>query len=169
MNHFKKAAFFALTVFACVVCKNSYASSVSQCAHSDEMGAINARVLQTELMVGALSCGQSKEYNQFVMRYREDISKNSANMRSYFTRVYKGSADSQIDRFVTRLANDTSMTVRSGKSADFCSYTKDKYGKVLGSGKANLSNIGDEKRYAQVHKISKCDQTAQINLNKKNK
>ena len=41
------------------------------CASDTDLAALNARVLQTELMVAALSCDEKQRYNSFVTAYRE--------------------------------------------------------------------------------------------------
>ena len=40
------------------------------CASERDLAALNTRVLQTELMVAALSCGEKQRYNTFVTTYQ---------------------------------------------------------------------------------------------------
>jgi hypothetical protein len=42
------------------------AAAAGTCSLPNEQAAIDARVLQSELMVGALSCGHQSQYNAFV-------------------------------------------------------------------------------------------------------
>ena len=52
-------------VLAAIVAPGTASAKGPVCAKSQELAALEARVLQTELMVGALTCGQSQRYNDF--------------------------------------------------------------------------------------------------------
>jgi hypothetical protein len=48
-------------------------SSRSTCANDRELAALNARVVQTELMVAALSCEERTRYNEFAMSFQSRV------------------------------------------------------------------------------------------------
>jgi hypothetical protein len=76
--------------------------------------ALNARVLQTELMVAALACGEEKRYNAFVTTFRREIAAQASSLRRLFSRAYGPAGTRQLNAFVTRLANDASVRGAAG-------------------------------------------------------
>lgn len=92
----------------------------ASCASKRDMAALNSRVLQTELMVAALTCDQHADYNFFAKHFRQALMKHGTNLRAMFSRTYGGAANRRLDAFVTRLANDASqrtMQLRQGYCA----------------------------------------------------
>lgn len=94
-------------------------ASAQACNASQDQVTLNVRELQSHLMVAALSCGYQQQYNQFVTKFQGDLAKNGSALTSYFSRQYGGSAKSQLNSYVTRLANDASR-VSMGNRRDFC-------------------------------------------------
>ena len=93
------------------------AAAAAACASSRDMAALNTRVLQTELMVAALTCGHRENYNSFATQFQQTLVKHGKNLRAMFRRTYGGLANKKLNSFVTRLANDASqrsMTLRQG-------------------------------------------------------
>ena len=90
-----------------------------KCAKNTEATALRTRMMQTELMVAALSCNQKTEYNDFVVHFRPELKQHGSALQSYFRRTYGKSGTSQLNTFTTRLANEVSQ--RSMKDiAAFC-------------------------------------------------
>ena len=87
----------------------SNAAQAQNCAAPDDVQALQVRVLQTELMVAALSCQQQDPYNAFVIRFQPTLAVHGKALKSFFKRIYGGSATAQLDDFVTRLANEASL------------------------------------------------------------
>lgn len=86
-----------------------------------EREAINFRLLQTELMVAALSCGRNdfkSKYNNFVVRFGPALRRNGRTLRAIFRRAYGHNGRRRLDTYVTRLANEAS--VRSMENTRFC-------------------------------------------------
>ncbi len=97
-----------------------------------EREAINFRLLQTELMVAALSCGRDdfkSKYNTFVVRFRPALRHNGRALRAIFRRAYGHNGKRRLDKYVTRLANEAS--VRSMENASFCETAGRKLNAVL--------------------------------------
>ena len=91
------------------------------CINGTEEGTLQFRLIQTELMVAALSCrgaGYDQRYASFVNRYSSALNVNGRQLQSYFRKYYGGSATSTMDRYVTAIANDASQ--RSMTQANFC-------------------------------------------------
>ena len=108
-----------LTVLTCVATP----------AIAQSMGALNAieaeafafRRLQSELMVAALSCRDSrhhKHYNTFVKRFRPALKTNARVLKAYFNRLHGPMATRKLDDYITQLANEASLA--SMGDANFC-------------------------------------------------
>lgn len=93
------------------------------CMTASERTAWHMRVLQTQMMIGALQCrgrraaGQREGYNRFVLRYRPVLKTQSAVFVA-FIRRWAGSVSHPVDREVTRIANRLSLAAQA--KPDFC-------------------------------------------------
>lgn len=102
------------------LCGSSQASQ-AQSLNAREQAALDVRYLQTELMVAALSCGRTdfhQHYNVFVAKFGKSLKQHGAMLKSYFNREYGKQGGTQMDRYVTRLANEASL--RSMQQTSFC-------------------------------------------------
>lgn len=102
------------------VCGSSHLA-LAQAANAREQAALDVRYLQTELMVAALSCGRPEyhqHYNVFVSKFGNSLKQHGTMLKSYFTREYGKQGITQMDRYVTRLANEASL--RSMQQPTFC-------------------------------------------------
>lgn len=85
---------------------------------------MRVRVMQTELMVAALSCRAvpgrdfTGQYNAFVQRHGDKLVSHGRVLQSYFQSRYGEQYRRKLDAFITALANDASR--RSMNSATFC-------------------------------------------------
>lgn len=78
------------------------------CARPHEKVALESRVLQSELMVAALSCGQAAEYNAFVRKFQPELFRRGLALKDYFARLHGRGGEQQMNRFVTVMANEAS-------------------------------------------------------------
>ncbi len=85
------------------------ASATTSCARPHEQEALNARVLQTELMVAALACQDQASYNSFVTKFRSELVEHGRLLRGYFERSQGGGGAKSLNALVTRLANESSQ------------------------------------------------------------
>ena len=83
--------------------------AATACATPKDLAALNARVLQTELMVAALTCGEKARYNAFVMGFKSVLGDHGQSLRALFTRVHGAGGKRRLNGFVTKLANDASQ------------------------------------------------------------
>jgi hypothetical protein len=115
----RHAALFAAAAVAALC---AFASpGAAQPLNAREQAALDVRYLQTELMVAALSCGRPEfhqRYNTFVAKFGKSLKRHGSVMKSYFTREYGKQGTVQMDRYVTRLANEASL--RSMQQVSFC-------------------------------------------------
>lgn len=84
------------------------------CTLPDEHSALEARILQIELMVAALTCGEHERYNAFVKKFRRELVERGHTLRHLFQRAYPGADERELNRFVTRLANQASERSLAG-------------------------------------------------------
>ena len=120
---------------------SSGAFAKSSCATDEEIKALNARVLQSDLMVAALSCKQQPSYNAFVKKYQSELIRRSSSVQGYFKRVYGKSSEYQLNRFITNVANDSSTTSLRINESSFCGSAKDTFSKVLASSSRDLTPL----------------------------
>lgn len=102
-----------------------------------ERASLEMRVMQSELMVAALSCSSADRYNAFVTRYKNELVDHGKTMQSLFKRVHGGNAFNQINSFVTRMANEASLKMI--QNTHFCDETGEMFQVLLqGGGAATL-------------------------------
>lgn len=86
---------------------------------ASERMALSARMLQTELMVAALSCDANARYNAFVHKFEDQLVSHGRALRGLFQRHFGAAGTARLTTFVTRLANQASLrSARAG--ADYC-------------------------------------------------
>lgn len=105
---------------------------------------LHVRRLQTQLMVGALSCGQQRmqvNYNSFVTKFDRALKANGAALKSYFTRMFGSRGVSEMDSFLTKLSNELSLV--SMRHSDFCTRTDGLFDKVLALGSSDIETFAD--------------------------
>lgn len=95
-----------------------------------ERMAVRARVVQSEMMVAALSCGLRSQYNAVVAEFETELVSHGQVLRSMFTRTYGAGGQIALDRFVTKLANDASMRSNLARRA-YCATAKRSFADLL--------------------------------------
>jgi hypothetical protein len=124
------------------------------CAAPAELSALQSRVLLSDLMVSALSCNEQSRYNAFVTRYKTDLGKQGATLQAFFNKAYGGAGRSQMNRFVTDLANNSSnySLVHIGL---YCQETKKEFDDLL-AGQSSLASYAASQPYANIHGVAPC-------------
>ena len=79
------------------------------CASPVEKAAFDSRVLQNELMVAALTCGETTRYNAFVTKFQPQLTEHGKTLKAYFARVYGKRGEHELNNFMTRIANAATM------------------------------------------------------------
>jgi hypothetical protein len=105
---------------------------------------LHVRRLQTQLMVGALSCGQphmQTSYNSFVSKFDRALKANGAALKSYFIRQFGARGTSEMDSFLTKLSNELSLV--SMRHGDFCQRTDGLFESVLALGPSDIEAFAD--------------------------
>lgn len=108
----------AMTVCA-LLCGVSAGAYAATCAQPHEEAALQVRLLQTELMVGGLACNLRQDYNLFAVDFGSPLRQHGHILKRFYARSYGVQGERRLNRFVTRLANETAL--RRGRDADgFC-------------------------------------------------
>lgn len=130
-------------------------ANAAACASNRDMAALNTRVLQTELMVAALTCGQSASYNSFATQFRQPLTVHGKNLRALFRRAYGGAANKRLNTFVTRLANDASqrsMTLRQG----YCAFSARLFDEAIATPQVNFDQLLSKPWIPSRHGFAPC-------------
>ncbi len=86
------------------------------CVGAEDMHALEAASLQQQLMVAALTCHDTEQYNRFVLGHRSELQKSDATLLAYFKHASGGVA--AYHAYKTHLANRASL--ESTRSDGFC-------------------------------------------------
>jgi hypothetical protein len=84
------------------------ARAADVCAGPNDHLALSTRLIQTELMIAALSCGASPRYNTFVRKFQSGLALQNRRVGQYFQRVSGTGGPRATNEFVTRTANELS-------------------------------------------------------------
>ncbi len=110
--------------------------------------AMHVRLLQTELMVAALQCRNnpaydfSSKYNSFVMQFSSPLTQNANVLKDHFRKSYGANHMTQLDRYMTRIANDAGQR---GTHADYCQTMAPMFDQVLSlKGNSDLTKFSNQ-------------------------
>lgn len=136
-------------------------SAAPVCASSSEIATLDARALQTELMVAALTCKQSKQYNAFVTARKKELASNATDLRGYFQRLHGSKSESRLNAFITSLANQVSRRSMGRPLPQYCAETAALFNAVSDP-KKPLATIAAPRQYASAHGQKPCAQVAAV-------
>ena len=124
-------------------------SAEPPCVKGKVLSAFQMRMLQTELVVGALSCKLTPRYNDFVIAYRPDLMSAHRSLMGYFAR------ESRLEDYKSRTANEVSQRSLANIT-EFCNYTSALYDKLLGPEKIQLAEFVSSEPSANRHGQNAC-------------
>jgi hypothetical protein len=127
----------------------------TMCPSPAEQQALDVRVLQTRLMVAALSCNAKPDYNAFVHRFHAELVPHGYALRRLFHRAYGKSARHHLNRFITRLANDESAA-RIAAGDTYCSDAQVLFSRVLVANNGAVTALASSLPIAGSHGIAAC-------------
>lgn len=125
------------------------------CASPRENAALQTRVLQSELMVAALTCGQRDKYNSFVRRFSGELTDQGSRLKSYFSRAHGGRGTSEMNSLVTNLANEASQRAM-GYRGNFCGDFGVLFDSVLNVSPPQLTDFAASRPFANSHGVESC-------------
>ncbi len=112
--------------------------ATKNCASQEEADALNMRVLQSDLVVGSLSCKLHNDYADFVKSNKKALADHALVMKRYFDRTGSGTAG--MDRFVTTLANDSSKHSLNNHETAFCGQARGLFQELKAFSSTQLSS-----------------------------
>lgn len=136
------------------------ADAVARCVTPKERTAVHVRVMQTELMVAALSCRAvpgrdfTGQYNTFVQRHGDRLVNHGQVLQSYFKARYGATSHRHLDAFITALANDASR--RSMNSAAFCDESVQLFQEVMNLDRNELESWSERRASAHQASLETC-------------
>lgn len=112
-----KRAACAVAVAGLVLVVGIGAANAIEPKNADEAAAVNARLLQTEMMVAALACDLRPQYNKAVRTFENELVRHGHVLRKMFRRNHGASARRQLDKYITQLANAASARSNYDRAA----------------------------------------------------
>ena len=116
---------FVSSLAALAVAAIPLSHSWAACYSAVETTAVHVKMLQYELMVGALACresnpelGMMQQYNSFVSRNSDWLVSHGRILQSHFEKNYGAQHKRQLDTLVTALANDASKRSMTDRYCD---------------------------------------------------
>ena len=108
-----------------------------------EAAAIHARLLQTEMMVAALTCNMRQQYNAAIRAYQKDLVRHGKVLRSMFRRDHGASAQRRLDKYITQLANDASARSNDDR-ATYCQTAESLFDNVLAARSGGFDRLTEQ-------------------------
>jgi hypothetical protein len=128
----------------------------AQCMQPAEKPAFEIRALQSQLMVLALTCNQTDDYNRFVIQHRAVLGGAYNDVARHFRRVAGGAWQRQIDAYITNTANGHSQ-VGISQGSLFCSNQAQLFPAALAvNGREGLATLSEQRQIAQVYTPPLC-------------
>ena len=139
-----------------------HAAAAPRCLTPPERTAFEVRLLQTEMMVAALTCrgvgGRdfSAQYERFVETNREGLRAQATIFRGHFRRSFPAAAaETQLDRYVTSLANDLSRASMAGTGV-FCPQQDELFARAARTRPDDLAGFAAERAAAHPLGVQDC-------------
>ena len=131
-------------------------AAAKPCATPADVTALDVASLKSKLMVTALTCSQQARYNDFVLRFRPDLTAHERTLHAYFVRQAGGRAQREQDDYITSLANTHSqLGIRQGTL--FCQRNVGLFTEVLALAKgSDLPGYAASKQLAQPIDVTAC-------------
>jgi hypothetical protein len=100
------------------------------CKPTPDQAGIGIRALQTELMVAGLKCS-AEQWNNFTAKFKTTLKVDAVRLQRAFSKAYGKSGSTQMNAFVTSLANEASQRSNGLSEADYCKQQDILFTKVL--------------------------------------
>jgi hypothetical protein len=140
------------------------AAAAPRCARPDEVTAIQAAMIQQELMVAALTCNEVQHFNQFQTNFGPELRTYDATLARMFMRLYgRARGEAEYHAFKTRLANHSSMrSIRD--NASYCQEAGTVFGAALTADKPTLPSFVAGVQVVESSPVDSCQVRVQVGL-----
>lgn len=125
------------------------------CVSGPDQDSMRVRMLQTELMVAALSCDRRDGYNAFVTRFENELVGYGTTLRRFFGREFGTRSAQMLNRFITRIANETSQR-SSATGHGYCKQAKALFERVEATVPGGLIRVARNQEFAELHGFAPC-------------
>ncbi len=140
------------------------AAKTANCVKLSEVEPLKARLFQTELMVAALTCKRRAEYNRVIAKFGHELAARGKSLKGIFKRLYGANAESALNHFVTRLANEASL--RSLRTAGYCDGANALFGKTLELQPHMLAGFVARQPFSDRHGLGLCRGNEQLSASR---
>ena len=135
--------------------KKVHKPAAPPCVKDKVLVSLEMRMMQTELVVGALSCQMTPRYNDFVTAYKTDLMTAHRTLLKWFVR------EAKMEDYKSKTANEASQ--RSLRNlTEYCSYTSALYDKLLAPEKVALATFVTTEPSASRHGFDVCGAPAAV-------
>ena len=110
-------------------------------------------------MVAALSCDQRDGYNAFVTRFENELVGHGKILRRFFGREFGTRGVQRLNRFITRIANETSQR-SSATSYDYCMQATALFERVAATVPGGLIRVARSQTFSDLHGFAPCSTDA---------
>lgn len=140
------------------------AMAAPKCALPAEVTAIQAAVIQQQLMVAALTCNDVTNFNAFQTSYATELRRSDQRLHAMFRRLLGSSrGNEEYHAFKTRLANDSS--IRSiHDNAGYCHEAQLVFAVALAADKPTLSNFVSGVVVSEDSPVESCEIRVAVGL-----
>jgi len=140
------------------------AMAAPRCARPQEVTAIQAAMIQQELMVAALTCNEVQHFNAFQTSYSAELRSSDARLETMFKRLYGGRrGEAQYHAFKTRLANHSSMrSIRDNLT--YCSDARAAFDAALVPAKPSLDTFVAGVQVVEESPVNSCQLRVRVGL-----
>lgn len=141
------------------------AMAAPRCAKPEEVTAIQAAMIQQELMVAALTCNEVEHFNAFQTSYGPELRISDAHLEKMFRRLYGNArGEAQYHAFKTRLANHSSMrSIRD--NVGYCRDARAAFDAALAPSKPSLEAFVSSVQVVEESPVNSCQLRVRVGLN----
>lgn len=125
------------------------------CAASVDQTSLQVRMLQTELMVAALTCNQRTDYNAFVTRFQPELTLQGKHLVSFFKQKHGAGSAKALNGFITRIANESSRRGMQ-KRGEFCRNAASIHASSKKIQPTGLARYAQAQPFANLHGVKAC-------------
>lgn len=154
-----KSIVFSGVVFG--IALGPISAQADACMDTAARTALEMRVLQSELMVAALTCGQRSSYNAFVTTFKPYLKLQGGQLKSFFVKAFGPKVGAQmLNQTVTRLANTASQNSLSASTQSYCDSAAARFAVALKSTPKDLVLLARTNPDAASHGYKSCVEVA---------
>lgn len=154
-------AFKPLLIAGCLAAGLTSPALAQGCIRPAERTAVDVRAVQSQLMVAAIACNRTEDYNTFVRRHQAELGAAYNTVAGVFRRAHGAQGQRQYDAYITNLANAQSQEgIRQG--SHFCRDIGPLFQAALAAPNAGaVAALTAQHRIANPMPIAECPATQQ--------